>query len=252
MGMHDGKVALVTGGASGIGRSIASLLVEGGARVVIADVDETRAKDTANELGGDVLPLAVDVSDEASVESMVKATVERFGQLDYAFNNAGISDQPAPLVDFDLDKWDRMIAVNLTGVFLCLKHEVRQILSQEPVDERRGAICNTSSGAGIIPAPGQPHYTAAKHGVLGLTKLVAQEYGGQGVRCNAICPGITDTPMAAANLPEDLLQAVLKTMPGGKLGRPDDVAAAAIWLCSTDARWVNGQGLVVDGGGVVR
>ena len=111
---------------------------------------------------------------------------------------------------------------------------------------------NTSSGAGIIPAPGQPHYTAAKHGVLGLTKLAGQEYGAQGVRVNAICPGITETPMVGRAMPDHLLQQVLKTMPGGKIGRPEDVAAAAIWLCSDEARWVNGQGLIVDGGGVVR
>ena len=256
MASHEGKVALVTGGASGIGESISTLLARDGANVVIADRNEEAAHALAARLGsaakGDVIAIAVDVTDESSVESMVRSTVERFGKLDYAFNNAGISDQPAALTDLSADSWDRMIGVNLTGVFFCLKHEIRQMLTQEPVDERRGAICNTSSGAGIIPAPGQPHYPAAKHGVLGLTKLAAQEYGGEGLRCNAICPGITDTPMASAALTEELLQAVLATMPGGKIGRADDVAAAAIWLCSDEARWVNGQGLIVDGGGVLR
>jgi NAD(P)-dependent dehydrogenase (short-subunit alcohol dehydrogenase family) len=252
MSIHDGKVALVTGGASGIGHAMAELLVRGGAKVVIADVNEAHAKEAAQELGGDALALGVDVSDEASVEGMVGATVQHFGRLDYAFNNAGISDRPNRIVDFDLAAWDRMIAVNMTGVFLCMKHEIRQFLTQDLVDERRGAICNTSSGAGIIPAPGQPHYTAAKHGVLGITKLGAQEYAAEGVRVNAICPGLTDTPMAAQAMPEELFQQVLKTMPGGKVGRPVDVAAAAVWLCSDEARWVNGQGLVVDGGGVVR
>ncbi|MEE8146931.1 MAG: SDR family NAD(P)-dependent oxidoreductase, partial [Longimicrobiales bacterium] len=161
MSIHGGKVGLVTGGASGIGRAMAEILAAGGARVAIADIDEGRAKESAGEIGGEVLSIRVDVSDEASVEAMVGMTVERFGRLDYAFNNAGISDVPNRIVDFDLASWDRMIAVNMTGVFLCMKHEIRQFLSQDLVDERRGAICNTSSGAGIIPAPGQPHYTAA-------------------------------------------------------------------------------------------
>ena len=252
MSIHEDKVALVTGGASGIGFAMAEILVGAGAHVAIADIDEARAKEAAEQLGAGVLALAVDVSQEESVEGMLAATVERFGRLDYAFNNAGISDRPNRIVDFDLAAWDRMIAVNMTGVFLCMKHEIRQFLTQELVDERRGAICNTSSGAGIIPAPGQPHYTAAKHGVLGITKLGAQEYAAEGVRVNAICPGVTDTPMVAAALPADVLEQVLKTMPGGKVGRPADVASAAVWLCSDEARWVNGQGLVVDGGGVVR
>lgn len=252
MSLHKGKVALITGGARGIGQAMAERLVRDGAHVVIADIAETALQETASELGGESLAVVVDVTDEDSVASMVQATVDRFGRLDYAFNNAGISDLPKPLVDFDAESWHRMIAVNMTGIFYCMKHEIRQLLTQAPNDERRGAIVNTSSGAGIIPAPGQPHYTAAKHGVLGLTKLGAQEYGAEGVRVNAICPGLTDTPMVSGSLPKEIVDQVLATMPGGKLGRPEDVAAAAIWLCSEDARWVNGQSLVVDGGGVVR
>ena len=256
MGMHEGKVALVTGAASGIGKSISTTLLREGAHVVMADLDETSARELAESLGGsakgEAVALGVDVADEASVEALVAATVERFDRLDYAFNNAGISDLPQAFADLEAGAWHRMIAINLTGVFFCMKHEIRQILTQDPIDERRGAICNTSSGAGIIPAPGQPHYTAAKHGVLGITKLAAQEYGGDGLRCNAICPGLTDTPMANDHLKGELLEAVLGTMPDGKMGRAQDVAAAAIWLCSDEARWVNGQGLIVDGGGVVR
>ena len=252
MSTHEGKVALITGGARGIGRAMAELLIRDGARVVIADIAEADVKEAASQLGGESLALAVDVAEEDSVAAMVATVVDRFGRLDYAFNNAGISDLPKRLVDFDAESWHHMIAVNMTGVFFCMKHEIRQILTQELNDERRGAIVNTSSGAGIIPAPGQPHYTAAKHGVLGLTKLGAQEYGAEGIRVNAICPGITDTPLVKAVLPKEILEQVLSTMPGGKMGRPEDVAAVAIWLCSDEARWVNGQSLVVDGGGLVR
>lgn len=252
MSMHEGKVALITGGARGIGRAMAELLIRDGARVVIADIAEADVKKAASQLGGESLALAVDVAEEDSVAAMVASVVDRFGRLDYAFNNAGISDLPKRLVDFDAESWHHMIAVNMTGVFFCMKHEIRQLLTQELNDERRGAIVNTSSGAGIIPAPGQPHYTAAKHGVLGLTKLGAQEYGAEGIRVNAICPGITDTPLVNAVLPKEILEQVLSTMPGGKMGRPEDVAAVAIWLCSDEARWVNGQSLVVDGGGLVR
>lgn len=252
MTVHEGKVALVTGGGSGIGESIAERLSHAGAQVAIADISESRVQAVAERLGGDVLPLAVNVTDEQAVADMVSSVVERFGRLDYAFNNAGISDTPQRLVDFEAESWHRMIETNMTSVFYCMKHEIKQLLKQEPHDERRGAVVNMSSGAGIIAAPGQPHYTAAKHGVLGLTKVGAQEYGAEGVRVNAICPGVTETPMLTSSLPKEILDQVLKTMPGGKLGRPDDVAAAAIWLCSDEARWVNGQSLVVDGGGIVR
>ncbi|MCH2137391.1 MAG: glucose 1-dehydrogenase [Phycisphaerales bacterium] len=252
MTVHEGKVALVTGGGRGIGESIAERLSQAGAQVAIADLSQSRAQAVADRLGGDALALAVNVADEDAVAAMVASVVERFGRLDYAFNNAGISDTPKRLVDFEAESWHHMIEVNMTSVFYCMKHEIRQFLTQETRDERRGAIVNTSSGAGIIAAPGQPHYTAAKHGVLGLTKVGAQEYGAEGVRVNAICPGVTDTPMVTSSLPKEILDQVLKTMPEGRMGRPDDVAAAAIWLCSDEARWVNGQSLIVDGGGVVR
>ena len=252
MTVHEGKVALVTGGGRGIGESIAERLSQAGAQVAIADLSQSRAQAVADRLGGDALALAVNVADEDAVAAMVASVVDRFGRLDYAFNNAGISDTPKRLVDFEAESWHHMIEVNMTSVFYCMKHEIRQFLTQETRDERRGAIVNTSSGAGIIAAPGQPHYTAAKHGVLGLTKVGAQEYGAEGVRVNAICPGVTDTPMVTSSLPKEILDQVLKTMPEGRMGRPDDVAAAAIWLCSDEARWVNGQSLIVDGGGVVR
>ena len=144
-----------------------------------------------------------------------------------------------------------MIGVNLTGVFLCMKHEIRAMLKQEPIDGARGALVATSSGAGRIPAPGQPHYTAAKHGVLGLVKLAAQEFLAQGIRSNAILPGSTDTPMMHRNNSEDFVNMLRRFSPGGELGTAADVAAAGVWLCSAEAKWVNGQSIAVDGGGVM-
>ena len=250
----EGRVALVTGGGSGIGAAGARLFAEKGARVVVADLDLASAEETAQQItasGGEASAVRVDVGDEASVEALVAHTVERFGRLDAAMNNAGISDAPRSLVDFPSESWDRMIRVNLSSVFYCLKAEIKQMLTQEAEDGRRGAICNTSSGAGVVPAPGQPHYTAAKHGVLGLTKLAASEYVGEGIRTNAICPGVTETKMMSEQ-PEEMKKLYRRAAPGGEMGRPEDVAAAAVWLCSREARWVNGQSLVVDGGGVMR
>lgn len=258
MGLHDESVALVTGAASGIGRAAAEHFAAAGARVAVVDIDEAGGQETVERIenaGGTALFLRVDVTDEAAVEQMVARTVERFGRLDCALNNAGISDSACAFIDLEATAWSRMITIDLTSVFLCMKHELRQMLRQEPVRGRRGAIVNTASGAGIVPAPGQPHYTAAKHGVLGLTKAAAQEYYGQGIRTNAICPGLTETKMVRAFLassPPQVAEQVRRSVPGGELGRPEDVAAAAVWLASDEARWVNGNSLIVDGGGVLR
>ena len=166
-----------------------------------------------------------------------------------AWNNAGISDVSRPFTELSRTEWDRMIAVNLTSVFLCMKHELRQMTVQG-----YGAIVNTSSGAGLVAAPFLPHYTAAKHGVLGLTKAAAQEFNGAGIRVNAVCPGMVDTPMIQSWFESSpgIAQAVLATMPGGRLGRPEQVAEAAVWLCGDPANWVSGLSMVVDGGAVNR
>lgn len=250
----EGKVALVTGGGSGIGRSAAEQFAREGARVVVADIDFDGAKQTVEKIagtGGEAVAVEVDVSDEASVAAMVRSAVDGYGRLDAAFNNAGVSHAPGAFTDLSRDAWQQMIDVNLTGVFLCTQHEVRAMLAQEPVDGLRGQICATSSGAGRIPAPGQAHYTAAKHGVVGLIKLVAQEYFAKGIRSNAILPGCVDTPMMHRNNSPEQVEMMRRHSPGGELGSPEDVAAAAVWLCSHEARHVNGQALPVDGGTVL-
>lgn len=258
MGMHAGRVALVTGAGSGIGRASALLFAREGAQVVVADLELAAAKATAEQIeqaGGSALALQVDVANEGQVAEMVRRAVDRFGRLDAAMNNAGISHRPVPFHELTLTAWDRMIAVNLTGVFLCIKHEIAQMLKQPVLGSGRGAIVITSSGAGIVPAPGQPHYTAAKHGVLGLMKNVAAEYATEKIRCNSVLPGITETAMIAASFAEngpEYRRKLESTVPGGVLCQPEEIAETAVWLCSDRARRVNGQGIVVDGGGVLR
>jgi len=247
------RVALVTGAASGIGRAAAEQLAAGRTRVVVADVDADGGRETVARIertGGVASFVAADVGDEASVEALLGAVIERHGRLDAALNNAGISDAQHSWIGFPRDRFERMIAMNLGSVFLCMKHELAAMSAQEPVDGLRGAIVNVSSGAGLVPAPGQPHYTAAKHGVIGLTRSAAQEFGRAGIRVNAICPGLTDTPLIR-NQPPAFLEAIARMSPTGALGTPEDVARAAVWLLSPDARWVNGQTIAVDGGGIM-
>ncbi|WP_420620285.1 SDR family NAD(P)-dependent oxidoreductase [Candidatus Poriferisocius sp.] len=244
----EGKVALVTGGASGIGQAAAVLFARRGASVAVADRNTEGGAETVALVeaeGSQVQFFETDVTDEDQVAALVASTVSAFGQLDYAFNNAGITHPSRLFHELTLEQWDEMIAVNLTSVFLCMKHEIIQMLEQGG-----GAIVNTASGAAIIPAPGQPHYTAAKRGVLGLTTYAADELNNKGIRVNAICPGMIDTPMVASwreSSPE-MAEAVVQMMPGGRLGLPAEVAEAAVWLCSDEARWVSGDTMVVDGG----
>jgi NAD(P)-dependent dehydrogenase (short-subunit alcohol dehydrogenase family) len=249
----EGRVALVTGGGSGIGRAACEQFGREGARVVVADRDTAaadRVVETIASAGGDAFTVEVDVANERSVAAMVAAASERYGRIDAALNNAGIAQPPRPFIELSAEDWDRMIAINLTGVFFCMKHELIAMLGQEPVDGARGVLCATSSGAGRIAAPGQPHYTAAKHGMLGLVKLAAQEHLAQGIRSNAILPGSTDTPMMQSNPPE-FIEMFRRFSPGGRFGTAENVAAAAVWLCSDEATWVNGQSIAVDGGGVM-
>jgi len=243
-------VALVTGGGSGIGQATAQLLAARGVQVVVADLDTAAAQSTAADLGPTAAATPVDVADAASVEAMVAFTVERFGGLDWACNIAGIAPQPKPFVEHSYDDWRRTIDVNLSGVFFCMQHELRRMLEQG----RGGAIVNMSSGAGVVPAPGQPQYTAAKHGVLGLTKQAAQEYAGAGIRVNAVLPGQTETrPMRAyLDALPDGGEKMMRRLPMKRMATPLEIAHAVVWLCSDEASYVNGDSLVVDGGLITR
>jgi NAD(P)-dependent dehydrogenase (short-subunit alcohol dehydrogenase family) len=245
---YAGKVALVTGGGSGIGKATALKFAALGAQVVVADINETSAQATAEEInnaGGEAAATVVDVSNGAAVKAMVDFTVERFGQIDCAFNNAGIEGEGGSVVDCTEENWARTIAINLTGVWLCLKHEIPVMLAAGG-----GTIVNTASVAGLAGTPGLPAYGAAKHGVVGLTKGAAKEYAGHGIRINAVCPGVIETPMVD-RLAKDMAStkdAFDKLHPIGRLGQPEEIAEAVVWLCSPAASFVTGHAMALDGG----
>lgn len=245
----DNRVALVTGAASGLGLATAKAFVQAGAAVVLADIDEAAVRSAANELAaGDrrVLAVRCDVSDDGDVEAMVAQTIATFGRLDAAYNNAGIQNVLADTADTTREDFDRVTAVNLRGVWSCMKYELRQMQRQGS-----GAIVNCSSIGGIVGGAGRASYHAAKHGVIGLTTSAALEYAAKGIRVNAICPGLIDTPMSdrmkAAGQTE-ALAAMLKEVPIGRLGRAEEIADAVLWLCSPASSLVVGHALVVDGG----
>ncbi len=251
MGALEGKAALVTGGGSGVGRASAIAMARAGAMVTVADVNEDGGKETAAlvlEEGADVDFVRADVTQPDDVAAMVDKTVARWGHLDCAVNNAGTTGASAPTADYTLDDWTRTIELNLTSVFLCLKHEIPVML------ERGGAIVNMASGAGLVGFPGLPAYVASKHGVVGLTRAAAMEYAGQGVRINAICPGSTRTPMLEGFIggDEQVERMLTRPIPVGRLGRPEEIAEAVVWLCSDAASFVVGHALAVDGGTVMR
>lgn len=245
-GTMRGKTALVTGAASGIGRAVAIAFADEGANVVIGDINEKGGAETvdlAQQAGVKGLYVRCDVSKGADVKSMVDQTVKEFGSLDYACNNAGIHAKlPESFCDQDEDMWDAVIAVNLKGVMLSMKHEIPQMVKQ-----KGGVIVNIASLGGILAEPGAHAYTAAKHGVMGLTKTAAFELAKTGVRVNAVCPAVIETPMVAS-APEEIKQIMLTMHPIGRFGKPEEVAGAVIWLCSDLSAFVTGIGVVLDGG----
>jgi len=249
----ENKVALVTGAASGLGLATARAFAESGASVVLADWNEEAAQSAAKALahkGHKTLAIRCDVSDDPQVEAMVKQTVATFGRLDAAYNNAGVQNVLAETADTTREDYDRVMGINLRGVWSCMKFELHQMREQGS-----GAIVNCSSLGGLVGGAQRGIYHAAKHGVIGFTKSAALEYAARGIRINAVCPGLIWTPMAdqmVAAGQGEALKAMEKSIPMGRVGRPEEIAAAVLWLCSDAASYVTGQSISVDGGFIMR
>lgn len=242
------KVGLVTGGTSGIGRDAAILFAKAGAKVVVAGRREVEGKETVELIrgaGGEGLFVKTDVSRAADVEALVEKTVEKFGRLDVAFNNAGVEGAWIPITEQSEEDWDSTIDINLKGVWLCLKYEIRQMLKQGG----GGAIVNMASVAGWIGSAGAATYCASKHGVIGLTKSAALETAKNGIRINVVCPAVIETPMGERifGAPE-MKKYAIGLHPIGRFGKPMEVAEAVLWMCSERASFMTGQSLVLDGG----
>lgn len=242
------KVALVTGAASGIGKATALAFARKGMHVVISDVDAEGVETTGREIretGSDPLVLEIDVSDQTQVRHMINRTAEHFGRLDFACNNAGIEGAQAFTTDCTTENWNRVIGVNLSGVWYCMKYEI-QLMQKRGA----GAIVNMSSIAGLVGFQGIPAYVASKHGILGLTKAAALEYAAAGIRVNAICPGAIETPMIHRFTSDDETATadLVANHPLGRMGTPEEIANAVVWLCLDEASFVTGQALAVDGG----
>ncbi|MCY4387282.1 MAG: SDR family oxidoreductase [Desulfurellaceae bacterium] len=247
-GRLDNKIALVTGAGSGIGRATALVFAREGAKVVVSDIVVEGGQETVQQIeaaGGEAIFVKADVSQAADVETLVAKTVETYGRLDCAFNNAGIEGGVKPTIDCTEEEFDRTIAVNLTGVWLCMKYEIQQMLSQGG-----GTIVNTASAAGLVGFPGLPDYVASKHGVVGLTKTAALEYAKSGIRVNAVCPGVIQTPMVerGAQLSPGFDELAVSMEPVGRFGQPAEIGEAVVWLCSDAASFVTGIPMQVDGG----
>jgi NAD(P)-dependent dehydrogenase (short-subunit alcohol dehydrogenase family) len=248
-GILDGKVALITGAGSGIGQATSRIFAREGAKLVLADVVEeggNRTLKMVQDLGAEAIFVTCDVSKWSDVEGAVNKAVQTYGRIDCAFNNAGIEGKGGNTHECTQENWDRVMAIDLTGVWLCMKAEIAQMLKQGG----NGAIVNTSSGAGLAGVRGMPAYVAAKHGVAGLTRAAALEYGKQNIRINAVCPGPIRTPMMGRLLQNrpDAEQRFARSEPLKRLGEPEEIGEAVAWLCSDRASYVTGLPMPVDGG----
>lgn len=244
------KVVIVTGGASGIGRAAAIAFAKKGAKVAVADWTENQETvELITASGGEAIFIKCDVSKADDVKAMVEKTVATFGRLDYAFNNAGIEGAAAPTKDCTEENWDKTIGVNLKGIWLCMKYEIPEILKQG-----KGAIVNCASVAGLVGFGGVPAYVASKHGVVGLTKTAALECAQLGIRVNAVCPGVIQTPMIdrLTGTNKEAIDQFTKLEPVGRFGQPEEIANAVVWLCSDKASFVTGHAMAVDGGFVAQ
>lgn len=244
------KVAIVTGGASGIGRATALAFAKKGAKVIVVDWKENaETVDIIKKSGGEALFIKCDVSKLSDVKAMVEKTIATFGRLDYAFNNAGIEGKQGDTQDCSEENFDKTIGVNLKGIWLCMKYEIPEMIKQG-----KGVIVNCSSVAGLVGFAGLPAYVASKHGVIGLTKTSALECAKLGIRVNAVCPGVIQTPMIdrITGKDKEAIEQFTGLEPVGRFGQPEEIANAVIWMCSDGASFVTGHAMAVDGGFVAQ